>query len=152
MAGRKRKNTESVQKSTIKDSGPAPREVWPPCPTRKKKTVLQGGFFMPKDYWKDKNGRGLPAPAPPGQYEQTTLASLPKFVLLLKDMEDLESGLSTTGGRADTTRAYSLRLALYRGIKDWFCRKGGFPPQGKIPKKFRRAHRFPQNGQCRVAL
>lgn len=64
---------------------------------------------MAQRYGKDKNGCGLPAPTPPGQYEQTTLASLPKSVLLLKEVQDLECRLSTTGGSEVTTRAYGLQ-------------------------------------------
>lgn len=51
---------------------------------RPKPPAPSWGFFVSKRYGKDKNERGLPAPAPPGQYEQTTLAPLSESVLLLK--------------------------------------------------------------------
>ncbi len=56
----------------------------PGLPNTTKPPALRWGFFVSKRYGKDQNERGLPAPAPPGQYEQTTLATLPKSVLLLK--------------------------------------------------------------------
>lgn len=121
---------------------------------------------MVKGYGKDQNGRGLPAPAPPGQYEQTTLASLAKSVLLLKH-EDLECRLSPTGGTAVTTRVYGLQgIAemkryfsstlstdpLTGALKTGLAGRGGFQPQGEITKKFRRTYLHHKDRPRGVAL
>lgn len=52
-----------------------------------------------------------------------------------RQSEDLSMGLSTTGGRAVTTRAHSLRLALYLWPQRLVLQEGGGSlPRGRDPK------------------